>query len=95
MKRKLSLTDILSNLTLNEDNKKSKYCIIKNTHIKHEDIFNIGKINFEKDFYSRDELIMILNAREATLYEKFIKTIKQIVCHSSINNIITIPHWIQ
>ena len=85
MKRKLSLTDVLSNLTLNEDNKKPKYCIIQNTHITHEDVFNIGKINFEKDFYSKDELIMILNAREATLYKKFIKMIKKLVCNPPLS----------
>ena len=92
MKRKLSLTDILSNLTLNEDNKKQ--CIVKNIYIVHKDVFNIGKIHLEKEFYSKNEVLMILNTREDTLYEKFIKLIKHIVCHTSIDKLITIPKWI-
>ena len=95
MKRNRSLTDILSSLTLNEENKKPKRSIIKNTYFNHEDIFNIGKLHLEKEYYSKNEVIMILNAREATLYEKFIKLIKSIICHQSINNIITIPRWVK
>ena len=95
MKRNISLTDILSNLTLNDNNKKAKISIVKNTIIAHEDVFDIGKIHLEKELYSRNEVIMILNTREATLYESFIKLLKTIACNFSISNVLTIPKWVK
>ena len=94
MKRNRSLTDILSNLTLNEENKKPKYSIIKSTHIEHDDIFNIGKISLGKDFYSKQEVIMILNSREASLYAKFIKLIKDMIYYHSGDSL-NIPKWVK
>jgi hypothetical protein len=94
MKRNRSLIDILSELTLNEEHKKPKYNVIQK-QFEHEDVFNIGKISLDKEFYSKTDVLTILNAREATLYKKFVNFFTNFIYQSSIEKIISIPSWIK
>ena len=90
MKRNRSLTDILESLTLNEKRSKKDIQI----YIEHEDIFSIGKITLEKCFFSREEVILLLNNREQKLYTKFINLIKSFVYKTS-NSVLNIPNWVK
>lgn len=68
MKRERDICDLFE--TLNLGNKRLKQIIQTEVH---KDIFNIGKIKLENKLYTKNEVIVLLNDREDSLFDKFKK----------------------
>ena len=91
MKRNRSLAEIFD--TLHIENKKPKNNEIV-VYKRHNDIFNIGQIKLNKFFYTKDEVIDLINERELTLYDKFRIFMKNnIYSIYDLTNII--PRWVK
>ena len=88
MKRERDICDLFETLTLG--NKRFKQIICTETH---KDIFNIGKIDLENKLYTRNEVIMLINAREDTLFDKFKKFMFSYIPKFDTGSII--PRWVK
>jgi len=89
MKRERDLlSDLMGSLNIRNKRRKEIICIQS-----HDDIFNIGKIELENRLYTKDEIIMLINARENTLFSKFKKFFFSFLPKGSTNSII--PNWIK
>lgn len=73
MKRKIDeLEGMMSSVRLNKTPK-----IHNNTRIViHKDVFDIGKLREDKVFYTREEVVELLNKRESILYTRFYNFLK-------------------
>ena len=91
MKRNRSISDIFESLSINPQKKRKEYAIVR--AVTQNDIFNIGKIKFEKDFYSKEEVITLINLRENTLYQKFKTFLYSYSDISPLSSIVT--HWVK
>tara|TARA_B110000046_G_C12616434_1_gene243000 strand:+ start:81 stop:347 length:267 start_codon:yes stop_codon:yes gene_type:complete len=87
MKRKRSLSDILSNLNLKQK-KTDIVCVTE-----HRDVFEVGKVILDKDFYSKEEVLRIINTREDSLLVKFKKYVFSIPSKKSVGSTF-LPRWV-
>jgi hypothetical protein len=90
MKRKVKDLEILMD-SMNLNKKPKIYHIIKKE--VHNDTFEIGKLREDKEFYTKEEVIKLLNNRESILYKKFYNFIRKRIMYNSCESFI--PTWVK
>lgn len=88
---KRTLSDLFEGLNISEKETK-KMQIQPKYEMHHNDIFNMGKIELSKDYYTKDEVINIINKHEMSLMTKFKVFLTSFIPKTS-NSII--PLWVK
>lgn len=88
MKRERDICELFETLDLSPKRRKEIIPIQV-----HKDVFNIGKIKLDNKMYTKDEVIMLINSREDTLFDKFKKLMYSYIPKFSSDSII--PRWVK
>jgi hypothetical protein len=85
---KRTLSDLFENMTISRKKPKTSLQVLQT----HEDIFRIGKVVLTKEYYTKNEVIEIINRHELSLMAKFKVFLTSFIPKS--NNAI-IPFWVK